>query len=121
MSEITPTVEPPRPENLQKVERREWVRYPSRLEVTCRLFGTPDDHSWPAELRDVSAIGCGLVTGCSFVRGSILEVRPVNQTWDFGRKLLVRVKNATLLPCGIWQLGCTFVRELGEAEMQKLL
>ena len=121
MSENSQMVEPPRQENIQKVERREWVRYRSRVEVTCRLFGTPDDHSWPAELRDASAIGCGLLTGCSFARGSILEVRPANGVWELGPKLLVRVKNAVLQSGGLWQLGFTFVRQLTDQELQTLL
>jgi hypothetical protein len=121
MSDKTPTVDAAPPEILQKTERREWVRYPSSLEVTCRLFGTPDDHGWPAELQNVSALGCRLITSCSFGRGAILEVRPQNRAWDLNHKLLVRVKNATLQSGGNWQLGCTFVRELSDEELMALL
>jgi hypothetical protein len=107
--------------NLAKTERRQWIRYPSGVDVTCRLFGTREDHSWDGELHSVSAVGAGLVCTCTFQRGAILEVRPKDSSWNQIAKLLMRVKNATMLPRGSWMLGCTFVRELTDEELRALL
>jgi hypothetical protein len=120
MSETLHSVDAENSPALVKQERREWVRYPSGQEVTCRLFGTPDDHGWSAALQDVSASGAGLVSGCAFGRGSVLDVRPTDRVWTAGRVLL-RVKNSTLRADGQWLLGCTFVRELSEADLRTML
>src|SRR6516164_1563557 len=70
-----------------KQERRGSIRYPCGQEVTFRLFGMPDDHCWNAELLDVSASGAGLVTGCAFGRGTVLEVRPADRSLTVSRLL----------------------------------
>ena len=98
-----------------KQERRGSIRYPCGQEVTFRLFGMPDDHCWNAELLDVSASGAGLVTGCAFGRGTVLEVRPADRSLTVSR-LLMRVNNVTMRADDAWLLGCTFVREVSDAE-----
>jgi hypothetical protein len=120
MSETVHSPEATIPEVLVRQERRQWVRYPSGQGVTCRLFGTPDDHNWKAELQDVSASGAGLVTGCAFGRGAVLEVRPIDKTWRISRVLL-RVKHSSMRADGQWLLGCTFVGELSETDLRTLL
>src|SRR6516164_9741853 len=120
MSETTRSAQADALPGLIKQERRGWVRYPPGQAVTCRLFGTPDDHTWNAELLDVSASGAGVVTGCTFGRGAVLDVRPAEKAWPVSR-LIMRVKNASMRADGQWLLGCTFVRELSDAELLALL
>jgi hypothetical protein len=106
---------------LIKTERRQWIRYSSGVEVTCRLLGTGEDHSWSGEIQDVSAMGAGLVCSCAFERGAMLEVQPLYRVWNFGGALRMRVKHSIVLPSGSWLLGCTFERELSEEELRGLL
>jgi hypothetical protein len=72
-------------------------------------------------MQDVSAAGAGLVCGSQFKPGILLEVRPLYRTWDFVGKIVMRVRNSTLVAEGLWLLGCTFVRTLQDEELNGLL
>jgi hypothetical protein len=106
---------------LAKAERRQWIRYPSAMEVSIRLLGAKEENTYPGELRDVSFVGAGLVSERCFERGTLLEVRPLNQSWSNTGKLLMRVRSTEGMASGTWSLGCTFVRHLTEEELQRLL
>jgi c-di-GMP-binding flagellar brake protein YcgR len=121
MSKHNHTLEARSPRKLAKAERRQWVRYGSTLEVSIRRLGSKDDASWSGELRDVSAVGAGVVSQAAVDPGALLEVRPLYRILDFTSKLMMRVRKSAELPTGGWLLGCTFVRELSETEFARLL
>lgn len=109
---------PPRP--LAKAERRQWIRYATAMEVSIRLLGTKDDRSFTGELRDVSFVGAGLVCETPVQKGALLEVRPLYRTWTSVGRLMMRVRSVKETD-GVNALGCTFVRQLTEQELQGML
>jgi hypothetical protein len=121
MSNSTPSVAAPPVRSLAKSERRQWIRYNTSLLVSIRRFGARDDLAWRGQLRDLSATGAGLVSESAVDVGAVLEVRPLNCTWNIAVKLTVRVRKTVTLPTGGWLLGCTFVRQLTDEELQSLL
>jgi hypothetical protein len=109
---------PPRP--LAKAERRQWIRYTTAMEVSIRPLGVKDDRSFTGELRDVSFMGVGLVCESPVQKGALLEVRPLYRVWSSMGRLMMRVRSAKE-SSGVYTLGCTFVRQLTEEELQGML
>jgi hypothetical protein len=109
---------PPRP--LAKAERRQWIRYAAAMEVSIRPLGMKDDRSFTGELRDVSFVGAGLVCETPVQKGALLEVRPLYRTWSAVGRLMMRVRTVKE-SSGVHTLGCTFVRQLTEEELQGML
>jgi hypothetical protein len=106
---------------VQGTERRAWVRYPRRLLTLWGLFGSRQEDSWMAELRDVSQTGLGLVVNRSFPPATVLTVRLQTSNHLYSRTMLVRVKHSVPQPDGGWLVGCTFVVKLKEAELRELI
>ncbi len=104
----------------QKTERRGWVRYPSDLEVSCRLVGTNERHVWAGKVEDISAVGVGLIMNCTFRHGALLSLAPSKGT-ETVQSVLARVRDTTAQPGGCWLIGCSFVRELSEQELEAWL
>jgi predicted nucleic acid-binding Zn-ribbon protein len=105
----------------KKAERRKWVRYPCNHKASCRLFGTKDNQSWPAQFYDVSPTGVGLLVCNAFARGAILAVKVQTSSPLLARPLIARVKNCTALQDGTWLVGCAFVTELTREQLADLL
>jgi len=104
--------------NQQTAERRAWIRYPSKQEASCRLFGQARDEYLPVKIHDVSVTGIGLIVNSCFRSGAVLEVRVSNGPGSVSRPVLARVKQATAQPDGTWLLGCTLVSKLSDGDLQ---
>jgi hypothetical protein len=119
----------PRPEEhadvvgrkVQGAERRAWIRYPRRLLTMWQLFGSRQEESWNASLRDISLTGLGLVVNRSFPPGTVLTIRVQTGSRKCSRTMLVRVKHCAAQPNGDWHVGCSFVVKLKEEELAELL
>ena len=105
------------------VECRVWERHPCGLEAACQPITTwgPKETNWPAQIRDISSGGLGLVLGRRFERGAGLSVEIPGDGSGDPEVLLLRVVHVSALPGGRWLLGCSFVSELDEDEVQRIL
>jgi hypothetical protein len=102
------------------VERRATVRYPSSLLSSLHTVGVKKEDAWPAEIRDVSAGGIGLLVRRRFEPGTLLAVEPIRPAPEAPTLLLAQVAHATARPEGCWLLGCKLVRGLSQAEVRAL-
>jgi hypothetical protein len=93
------------------------------LESSCQPIAARGDKemNWPANVRDISASGLGLVLRRRFEPGAglAIDVHGTDSIPPF--TLLARVVHATALPDGRWVLGCAFVSELSDDELRALL
>ncbi len=105
------------------VECRVWERYPCGLQATCQPIAARADNdlSWPAQIRDLSVGGMGLVLRRRFERGVGLAIEIPRTGSASADTLLARVVHTTSLPGGLWLHGCAFVSELSEDELKRLL
>lgn len=104
-------------------DRRAWVRYGADLQAVCRPPGR-DEVGWPAQVRDVSAGGVGLVMRHRFRRGTPLLVEVHGANGEPCRVLPVRVMHATPINPGTgacWLVGCAFLDSLSDYELHALL
>jgi hypothetical protein len=105
------------------MECRVFERHSCGLATSCQPVAARGDRdlAWPAEIRDVSAGGVGLVLGRRFERGAGLAIEIPESPTAPADTLLARVIHTTALPEGEWLLGCSFISELSQDELQRLL
>lgn len=94
------------------IERRTSLRFPCNLRAQCRTGGGETGMAWPAEVRNISAKGAGLVLGRGFSPGTRFTVyffRGANQTY---------VAQMQVIHCQAeaenWYHGCAFLRRLNQ-------
>jgi hypothetical protein len=73
---------------------------------------------WPAQVRDISVGGNGLLLGRRFERGAVLIVELPDNVHGGTRHLPVRVVHATAASPGHWIVGCSFIRMLTEEDLE---
>ncbi|HEV3119937.1 MAG TPA: PilZ domain-containing protein [Gemmataceae bacterium] len=99
-------------------ERRAWLRYICDLVTVCR----PSEHSGSepllARIRNISRGGVNLLVDQGFPSGSILSVELPAEDGNPQCTLLACVIHATPHAGGDWALGCSFVRELADDDLQ---
>jgi hypothetical protein len=102
-------------------DQREWVRFPVKGQVDYRILpGEEEQATSRADLVNVSPTGVGLLIEDEIQPGSVLSL-------VFQRHHLPPL---TMLGCVVyltrradrkWAVGCNFIRELSERELQGLL
>ena len=113
-----------RPTTRLKIERRAWLRFPSEQDIIClpvarRPVGEPEV-AWMGKVRDVSPAGIGLTMSRPFEPGAELIIELSAKTRE-SLDLPVRVVHATPDKKGCWIIGCRFIFQLTEEELQTLL
>ncbi len=102
-------------------DQRTWVRFSSALRANYRKVGDPVDVSHPAQVLNISANGIGLSVHPSLQAGSLLNVDLQDKDGRLVRTILACVVHTTLRSGGDYAVGCNFIRELNEDELQSLL
>jgi serine/threonine protein kinase len=102
------------------LDRRATVRYPSNKACPCRALSTEQNATWPAELKDVSADGVGLIMKRRFEPRTVLLLEFPGSENASIRQLLIRVVRVQAASGRRWLLGCVFARRLGEEELKTL-
>ena len=103
----------PTPPPTSGIERRAFVRH------FCDLGAVVD--SWPARIENVSRGGLKVVIGRRFEVGTILKVEIATAGEENFSMLLAQVVRAAPESVGNWGLGCAFLQEISEEEVQGLL
>jgi hypothetical protein len=74
--------------------------------------------SWPAQVRDISAFGIGLLVPRRFEPGTLLSMTLENSAQNVARHVVARVIHATAQNGGRWRLGCALACELSDEELR---
>ena len=104
-------------------DHRVWVRYtrsPDMPGIAETQAGS-EQVAWSAQIQDISRGGVSLLGNHSFDPGTVLKIDLPNRDQVVPTTVLARVVHASAKPNGVWALGCAFVKELGEKELQGLL
>lgn len=98
-------------------ERRNFDRFTCEIPTTCQPPSAWRKDPWPATIRDISNSGMSLVLNRRFEKGAGLAVElPTDQGTTSTN--LARVIHVQSLPEGGWLLGCHFISELSDDEIQ---
>jgi len=103
-------------------ENRSWERFPCGLTTTCQPVAARggSEFAWPAQIRDLSQAGMGILLNRRFEPGTGLAIEVPETDAYPGDTLLCRVVHATRWD-DKWLLGCVLVSPLSEEEMERLL
>jgi hypothetical protein len=104
-----------------EAERRAWVRYPSAQESVCQPY-TQDkgELCWPAQIRDISTGGVKLLMTRRFEPGTVLSVELTAGAESLVRLPVARVRRVRAGQGGGWVIGCQFLTQLSDEELEEL-
>ena len=103
------------------IDRRAAVRHFVRPGVTSTACVPERSRPWKAMIYDLSRTGIGMVMNQSFDAGIELAVELFSPDMVLSYTVLTRVAHSTRQNNRSWLVGCRFVRELSEEELQNLL
>jgi PilZ domain len=103
------------------VERRLATRYVSDVPVLCHPASAPEETRVPAHVRDVSANGIALLSEERFEPGTLLEVERPGPNNHPRLRMVSCVRHVSGQDGKPWMLGCSFIRELSDQELQAFL
>lgn len=105
----------------ERADQRVWVRYDCVLMAHCRKFGDPVSAAQPVKVLNISASGIGLLVQPAIETGSMLTVDLLDKTGRKAFTILACIVHAAQRADGRCALGCNFIRELTEEELQSLV
>jgi hypothetical protein len=100
---------------------RLWVRQPCRIRAAFQRVCKPGPEPETAQVLDISPIGCGLSVERKLEVGTLLSLHLTSAQGQSPLTILSSVVRVALQPDGRVLLGCTFVRELSDTELDALL
>jgi hypothetical protein len=100
---------------------RNWTRFPcGDVTATVVRLSDNDPRRYPARVRDISASGVALLVDDDIPAGTLLNAE-LHHGADRSFTILACVVHATTAPEGGHVLGCNFIRELNETDLESLL
>ncbi len=90
------------------------------MEALSRPLDGEDTIWWGATVRDVSATGIGLSLCYPFRLGTFLAV-DMQGPGGGSRTLLTRVVQARDQADGTWHIGCEFVKQLTDSDVELMI
>lgn len=101
-------------------DQRTWMRFPCQVKATYQVVGYEETPILPGEVLNISASGISLLVNRPIEMGSLLNLELQHANGDSVR---------TMLGCVVrsnqdgprWALGCNFIRELSEEDLQALV
>jgi len=100
-------------------EHRLWVRYSSSPDTPFQAGN--EQVTWSAQVQDISRGGVSLLGNHPFDPGTVLKIDLPLTDAVIPATILAKVVHASAKPNGVWALGCAFIKELREEELQALL
>jgi|SRR5581483_1337253 len=100
-------------------DKRTWMRFPTNIKATYQKIGDAEQLAYSARVLNLSASGIGLLVKDAIETGALLSLDLVGASAS--RTILACVVHATTHGNDELALGCNFIRELGEEDLQALL
>jgi PilZ domain len=120
MSQYSALVQPVSARTLANVERRASIRHGVAMEALSRPLDGQDAIWWGATVRDLSSSGIGLSLCYPFRPGTYLAIDLQSSAGQY-RTLLTRVVQARDQADGTWHIGCEFVKQLTDSDVELMI
>jgi hypothetical protein len=102
-------------------DQRTWMRFTTNLKARFQKIGDPEERNYPAQVINLSASGVGLGVTTEVDAGGLLSVDLFTGEDRVVRTILACVVQVNTQASGGWTLGCNFIRELSEEDLQALI
>ena len=114
-------VHPIRGAELANLDKRQTVRQFCDIEATSRPLEVGDGMSWGGIVKDISLGGLKLGICFPFSPGTYLAVDLQATKRKVSRLLVCRVVHVHDNADGTWTLGCEFIKQLEQSEVELLV
>jgi hypothetical protein len=101
-------------------DQRSWVRFPCPVQASYQVVREVECPAHPAQVADISPSGLGLLVGKPVEVGTLLSV-DLHGPGERGTLTILASVIRVTSRADEWLLGCSFIRELSEEELQALL
>jgi hypothetical protein len=101
-------------------DQRVWIRFPCKIQATYQQVGA-DGVPHFAEVENISASGIALVIDEPCETGVLITLELHAAAGTAVRTILACVVHAASQRDGRWALGCNFIRELSDEDLQVLV
>ena len=101
-------------------DQRKWVRFPCDAPASYRRIRVTEREHTPAWVVDISASGVGLLVSHPVDGGTLLSLHLHGPEGQLVLTMLACVVRVAAHPAGQWVLGCNFIRELTDKELESL-
>lgn len=102
-------------------DQRTWVRYDSASTATYQRIGEQNGQTHTAQVLNVSASGVGLILREPTEPGCLISLSLQGKQGAPVRSILACIVHTTVRADGELAVGCNFIRELAEDELNALL
>jgi hypothetical protein len=102
-------------------DQRAWVRFPSNAHATYQWSRDPSSRPRPARVLNISPTGAALTAPEAVEAGALLSLELHDPQGNPRLTIMASVTRVTCDGGGEWALGCTFIRELTEKELEALI
>jgi PilZ domain len=102
-------------------DQRQWMRYCCSATAQYQLVSAKTIEKWPAKVLDISASGIRLSVDQLIDVGALLSLELHAADGTASRVMLACVARLNPTTAGEWILGCNFIRELSDDELQALV
>ncbi len=102
-------------------DQRTWVRFPCEARATFQMVRAEEPRPEPAQVLNISPNGVGLLVGRAIDVGTLLSVDLRGTGDQAPLTIMASVARLTARDNDEWALGCNFIRELSDRELQALL
>jgi hypothetical protein len=99
---------------------RRWVRFPCAADVSYRRSDAAPEEAQTAQAVDISPRGIGFHLNQALEVGSMLSLELNGTRGEPALKILASVVRAATAGGPSWFIGCNFIRELTEKELNSL-
>jgi c-di-GMP-binding flagellar brake protein YcgR len=102
-------------------DQRLWMRFPCNIRATVQKVASPESPAEAARVLNISATGIGILVPQLIDTGALLSVELQPAGGKEPRTMLACVVHVNPQANGEFALGCNFIRELTEQDLQTLL
>ncbi len=102
-------------------DQRTWMRFDCNLTAQFEKIGGPDTCRDAAQVLNLSASGVGLLVNRFVDAGALLNVDLLGKDGQTRRTILACVVHVGQRGAQQWALGCNFIRELTDEDIQALI
>lgn len=101
-------------------DSRNWERFACNVKASYHAILDPASTSWPAKVLNISARGVGLLVGREVRPGTLISAELHGATRPVVLHILACVVHVTARSADEWILGCDFIHELNERDLEAL-
>lgn len=105
----------------ERDDGRAWQRFACDTDTEFHCVVAAEHEKLRAKIRNISAGGFAMLVNHQFEPNTLIQLQMFDAGGQPAQTIMARVVHAGAQPDGAWLLGCTFVTELSDSELEVLM